>query len=92
MLSGASSAYADEVSFPCYHDSDEYDVIVDMLPTFNENTGYTVKLETVAYDAIRDQLENQLETDAAHDVARGTNVGGLNHYYLDLAPYVDGAA
>ncbi|MDO6591172.1 extracellular solute-binding protein [Yoonia sp. 1_MG-2023] len=92
MLSGASSAYADEVSFLCYQDSNECDVIAEMLPTFTANTGHTVNLETVAYDVIRDQLENQLQTDAAPDVARVTNLGGLNQYYLDLAPYVDGAA
>ncbi|PRY77804.1 alpha-1,4-digalacturonate transport system substrate-binding protein [Yoonia maritima] len=91
MLTGASGAYADEVSFLCYQDSNECDVIADMLPAFTEKTGHTVKLETVAYDVIRDQLENQLQTDAAPDVARVTNLGGLNQYYLDLAPYVDGA-
>ncbi|WP_394181550.1 ABC transporter substrate-binding protein [Yoonia maritima] len=91
MLTGASGVYADEVSFLCYQDSNECDVIADMLPTFTDKTGHTVKLETVAYDVIRDQLENQLQTDAAPDVARVTNLGGLNQYYLDLAPYVDGA-
>jgi len=91
MLTGASGAYADEVSFLCYQDSNECDVIADMLPAFTDKTGHTVKLETVAYDVIRDQLENQLQTDAAPDVARVTNLGGLNQYYLDLAPYVDAA-
>ena len=92
MLTGATSAYADEVSFLCYQDGNECDVIAQMLPAFTEKTGHTVKLETVAYDVIRDQLENQLQTDTAPDVARVTNLGGLNQYYLDLAPYVDVAA
>ncbi|MCL7406495.1 MAG: extracellular solute-binding protein [Marivivens sp.] len=92
LFAGASAAWADEITFLCYQDANECDVIAGMLPAFTEQTGHTVKLETVGYDVIRDQLENQLQTDAAPDVARVTNLGGLNQYYLDLAPYVDGAA
>lgn len=92
LMAGAFSASADEVNFLCYQDATECDVIAEMLPAFTEATGHTVKLQTVGYDVIRDQLENQLQTDAAPDVARVTNLGGLNPYYLDLAPYVDGDA
>ena len=55
-------------------------------------TGHTVVTEMVGYDIIRDQLENQLQTDAAPDIARVTNLGGLNEYYLDLSEYIDAAA
>lgn len=92
ILAGATAAQADEISFLCYQDGNECDVIADMLPAFTEATGHTVKMDTVGYDVIRDQLENQLQTDAAPDVARVTNLGGLNQYYLDLSPYVDAAA
>lgn len=92
LLAGATAVQADEISFLCYQDANECAVIEGMLPAFTAATGHTVKLETVGYDVIRDQLENQLQTDAAPDVARVTNLGGLNQYYLDLAPYVDGAA
>lgn len=92
LLAGASAASADEITFLCYQDANECEVIAGMLPAFTAETGHTVKLETVGYDVIRDQLENQLQTDAAPDVARVTNLGGLNPYYLDLAPYVDGDA
>lgn len=88
----AFAAQADEISFLCYQDGTECEVIEGMLPAFTAATGHTVNVETVGYDVIRDQLENQLQTDAAPDVARVTNLGGLNQYYLDLAPYVDGAA
>src|SRR5210317_1912272 len=89
MVASAAPAFADEITFLCYQDGNECDVIGEMLPEFTAATGHTVNMETVAYDVIRDQLENQLQTDAAPDVARVTNLGGLNQYYLDLAPYVD---
>lgn len=92
ILLGSTAVYADEITFLCYQDGTECDVIAGMLPAFTEATGHTVKIETVGYDVIRDQLENQLQTDAAPDVARVTNLGGLNQYYLDMSPYVDAAA
>lgn len=92
VLAGAGMAQADEITFLCYQDGNECEVIASMLPAFTEATGHSVKMDTVGYDVIRDQLENQLQTDAAPDVARVTNLGGLNQYYLDLTPYVDSAA
>lgn len=89
---GASSASAEEIRFLCYQDGNECDVIAGMLPDFKAKTGHTVKMDVVGYDVIRDQLENQLQTGAAPDVARVTNLGGLNKFYLDLSPYVDVAA
>ena len=92
VLGGASAATADEITFLCYQDANECDVIGGMLDAFTAETGHTVAMDIVGYDVIRDQLENQLQTDAAPDVARVTNLGGLNQYYLDLSPYVDAAA
>ncbi len=92
ILAGASVAQADEITFLCYQDGNECDVIGEMIPAFTEATGHTVKMDTVGYDVIRDQLENQLQTNAAPDVARVTNLGGLNQYYLlslSPKPYID---
>jgi alpha-1,4-digalacturonate transport system substrate-binding protein len=92
LLAGTLSAQAnDEISFLCYQDGTECDVIAQMLPAFTAATGHTVAMDIVGYDIIRDQLENQLQSGAAPDVARVTNLGGLNPYYLDLTPYVDTA-
>ncbi len=93
-LAGISlaAAQADEITFLCYQDGTECDVMAEMAKDFEAETGHTVAIDTVAYDVIRDQLENQLQSGAGPDVARVTNLGGLNPYYLDLAPYVDGAA
>lgn len=85
----AQAAWSDEVDFLCYQDLNECEVIESMAADFTAATGHTVKVTTVGYDIVRDQLENQLQTDAAPDVARVTNLGGFNQYYLDLAPYVD---
>ena len=91
ILGGATAVYADEVNFLCYQDGSECDVMAEMATKFTEATGHTVVVNTVGYEVIRDQLENQLQTDAAPDVARVTNLGGLNQYYLDLTPHVDAA-
>ena len=90
-LTLANTAMADEISFLCYQNATECEAIAEIAAGFEAETGHTVNMETVGYEIIRDQLENQLQTDAAPDVARVTNLGGLNQYYLDLAPYVDTA-
>lgn len=87
-----SPANADEIKFLCYQNANECAVIAEIAKGFEAESGHTVNVETVGYEVIRDQLENQLQTGAAPDVARITNLGGLNRYYLDLTPYVDAAA
>lgn len=91
MLS-STHVLADEIKFLCYQDANECEVLSQLAEAFTEETGHTVVTETVGYDIIRDQLENQLQTDAAPDLARVTNLGGLNEYYLDISEYVDTAS
>ena len=43
------------------------------------------------YKAILESLPVQLAAGEGPDLARVTDLGGLNQYYLDLAPYVDAA-
>lgn len=90
-LMAAGTASADDITFLCYQDGNECDVYASIAEAFNAETGHNVVVDTVSYEVIRDQLENQLQTGAAPDVARITNTGGLNPYYLDLTPYVDAA-
>lgn len=80
---------AAELKFVCYQDINECDTIAEMAKSWESSTGNKVNIETVGYEVIREQLENQLESDAAPDLARVTNLGGLNKFYLDLKPYVD---
>ena len=88
-LLASSLSSAEELKFLCYQDANECEVLAEMAEAFKEESGHTVVTETVGYEIIRDQFENQLQTDSAPDLARVTNLGGLNQYYLDLAPYVD---
>jgi len=85
-------ATADELTFLCYQDANECEVLAELAEAFKTESGHTVVTETVGYDIIRDQFENQLQTDAAPDLARVTNLGGFNQYYLDMTPYVDAAS
>ena len=89
LIVSSFSVNAAEIKFVCYQDSNECDVIKEMSTVWESSTGNTVNIETVGYQVVREQLENLLESDAAPDVARVTNLGGLNKFYLDLTPYVD---
>ena len=59
-----SAAQADDLKFLCYQDGNECEVLTDLATKFNGMSGHNVMVETVGYDIIRDQLENQLQTDA----------------------------
>lgn len=56
------------------------------------NPDVNITLNVVGYDVVRDQLPVQLEAGTGPDLAFVTNLGGLNPYYVDLAPFVDAAA
>lgn len=91
-LLATSAANADDLKFVCYQDANECDVLTELAAEFKAESGHTVNTEVVGYDIIKEQFESQLQTDAAPDLARITNLGGLNKYYLDLSEYVDVAA
>ena len=78
-----------ELKFVCYQDINECDTIAELAKPWEASTGHKLNIETVGYEVVREQLENQLESGAAPDLARVTNLGGLNKFYLDLKPYVD---
>ena len=64
----------------------------ELLDRFEaENAGITVALDMVPYKAILESLPVQLAAGEGPDLARVTDLGGLNQYYLDLTPYVDAA-
>ena len=89
-LMGSTGSIADEIDFLCYQDSTECEVIAELANKFTEETGHVVKTNIVGYEVIRDQLLNQLQAgEAAPDVARVTDLGGMSPFFLDIAPYVD---
>ncbi|MFK7993373.1 MAG: ABC transporter substrate-binding protein [Granulosicoccus sp.] len=92
MLGAGQAMAAAELSFMMHSDAAEHEVFQDMIDRFNEaNADITVTMNLVGYDIIRDGLESQLQAGTGPDIARITNLGGLNPYYIDLAPYVDAA-
>jgi len=46
LMLGSTAAYADEITFLCYQDGNECEVIEAMVPAFTEATGHTVKVDT----------------------------------------------
>ena len=86
----ASAAMAQEIRFQCYSDGNECEVYDDLLSRFEaDNPGVDVIVDVVPYQAILENLPVQLAAGTGPDLAKVTDLGGLNEYYLDLAPYID---
>ena len=92
-LSHGASADAAELSLMISDVDAKGPVVADMVERYMAaNPGVTITLNQVGYNVIREQLPIQLEAGTGPDLAFVTNLGGLNPYYVDLAPYVDGDA
>jgi alpha-1,4-digalacturonate transport system substrate-binding protein len=85
-----SSAMAQtELRMTWYNDGNEGDVMRGLLDGFEAaNPDIKVILDIVPYAAILEGLPVQLAAGQGPDLARVTDLGGLNEYYLDLTPYV----
>jgi alpha-1,4-digalacturonate transport system substrate-binding protein len=92
---GAGSALAQgavELRYMCYADGNECEVSRELLDRFERaNPGIKVTIDTVGFNVVREQLETRLQAGTGPDMARVTNLGGLNRYYLDLRPHVNAA-
>ncbi len=86
----ATSAMAQtELRMTWYNDGNEGEVMRGLLDGFEAaNPDITVVLDIVPYAAILEGLPVQLAAGQGPDLARVTDLGGLNEYYLDLTPYV----
>ncbi|MFN3227586.1 MAG: ABC transporter substrate-binding protein [Hyphomicrobiales bacterium] len=94
MMAGTAlvpaTASAQEIRFMCYSDGNECEVYDDVIDRFEDaNPGVTVAVDVVPYQAILENLPVQLAAGEGPDLAKVTDLGGLNEYYLDLEPYVD---
>lgn len=86
----AGAVSAQEIRFMCYSDGNECEVYEDLLSRFEaENEGVDVVVDVVPYQAILENLPVQLAAGTGPDLAKVTDLGGLNKFYLDLAPYID---
>jgi alpha-1,4-digalacturonate transport system substrate-binding protein len=76
--------------YMCYQDGNECTVMRTLLDRFErENPGIRVTMDVVGFNVIREQLETRLQAGEGPDMARVTNLAGLNRYYLDLTPHID---
>ncbi|MCA0424177.1 MAG: ABC transporter substrate-binding protein [Proteobacteria bacterium] len=91
-MSAAASAQTVNLRYLCYADANECEVSRELLDRFEKaNPAIKVTLDKVGFAVIREQLETRLQGGEAPDMARVTNLGGLNKYYLDLSPYIKAA-
>ena len=84
----ASAAMAEtELRMMWYNDGNEGEVMQSLLDRFEAaNPDISVKLDVVPYKSIMEGLPIQLAAGAGPDLARVTDLGGLNKFYLDLTP------
>jgi alpha-1,4-digalacturonate transport system substrate-binding protein len=81
------SAQAQELRMQCYSDGNECEVTGEIVKRFEAaNPGAKVIIDKVPYKAVVEQLPVQLAAGEGPDIARITDLGGLNKYYLDLKP------
>ncbi|WP_265517257.1 ABC transporter substrate-binding protein [Nitratireductor luteus] len=87
---GALSASAQEIRIMCTSDGAECEVLDELTTRFEaDHPGVDVVMDVVPYQAVLESLPVQLAAGTGPDLAMVTDLGGLNPYYLDLAPYVD---
>ena len=88
----AGIALAQEIRFTCYSDGNECEVYEDVFSRLEAEEGIKVNVDVVPYQAILETLPVQLAAGEGPDMAKVTDLGGLNQYYLDLKPLIDTAS
>ena len=89
----AASAFAADIRVQCYSDGNECEVTADLAKRFEaRNPGTKVIVDKVPYKAVVETLPVQLAAGEGPDIARVTDLGGLNKFYLDLAPQLGARA
>lgn len=92
LTAGVSAVSAQEITYMCSSDGTECSTAREIFDRFEaENPGVTIKIDEVPYKAILESLPVQLAAGSGPDMAKVTDLGGLNQYYLDLTPYIDTA-
>lgn len=90
LMLGVGAASAEEIRLMCSSDGNECEAAMEIIQRFEaDNPGVKVVMDKVPYKAILENLPVQLAAGTGPDIAKVTDLGGLNEYYLDLAPYVD---
>ncbi|WP_298961473.1 ABC transporter substrate-binding protein [uncultured Roseibium sp.] len=90
LMLGVGAASAEEIRLMCSSDGNECEAAMEIIQRFEaDNPDVKVVMDKVPYKAILENLPVQLAAGTGPDIAKVTDLGGLNEYYLDLAPYVD---
>jgi alpha-1,4-digalacturonate transport system substrate-binding protein len=88
----AAPAFAQELRVQCYSDGNECEVTGEIARRFEAaNAGAKIVIDKVPYKAVLETLPVQLAAGEGPDIARVTDLGGLNKYYLDLTPHLGAA-
>jgi alpha-1,4-digalacturonate transport system substrate-binding protein len=83
---------AQELRVQCYSDGNECEVTGEIAKRFEAaNAGIRIVIDKVPFKAVVEQLPVQLAAGEGPDIARVTELGGLNKYYLDLTPHLGAA-
>ena len=92
LIFGAASAQV-ELRMTWYDDGNEGQVMRELLDRFEaENPGIRVVVDTVPYAAgIQQSLPLQLASGQGPDMARVTDFGNLQTYFLDMRPHLENA-
>ena len=78
-----------ELRLQCYGDGNECEVTQALLDRFHaDNKDVRVTMDVVPYKAVLESLPVQLAAGEGPDMARVTDMGGLNKFYLDLRPHL----
>jgi alpha-1,4-digalacturonate transport system substrate-binding protein len=81
------SVFAADIRVQCYSDGNECEVLGELAKRFeSRNAGTKVMIDKVPYKAVVETLPVQLAAGEGPDIARVTDLGGLNKFYLDLTP------
>ncbi len=89
----SASALGADIRVQCYSDGNECEVTADLAKRFEaRNPGTKVIVDKVPYKAVVETLPVQLAAGEGPDIARVTDLGGLNKFYLDLTPLLGARA
>ena len=93
LIALAASVHAADLRVQCYSDGNECEVTQDLAKRFEaKNAGTKIIIDKVPYKAVVETLPVQLAAGEGPDIARVTDLGGLNKFYLDLTPYLGSRA
>jgi alpha-1,4-digalacturonate transport system substrate-binding protein len=92
LVALAAATHAAELRVQCYSDGNECEVTGDIAKRFEAaNPDAKIVIDKVPYKAVVETLPVQLAAGEGPDIARVTDLGGLNKYYLDLTPHLSAA-